>query len=449
MAMEEWNNSAEHAADADRAMEKASVQEQHVSRGRTLAGGIVIGFLTGVIAAGGVFAFGRIRAGATEGSAQASYLEEAGSLLSSYRFDRKGSGNSAINAESEAKLMLLEQFIDQYYYDEVSIEAKQDGMYKGLLASLDDVYSEYYTAEEMKDLTEELSGQYCGIGAYVSEQKDGDYCAISGIIKNTPAEAAGLISGDIIYKVDDESMRGLELHDVVKRIKGEEGTTVHITILREGEPDYLELDLVRAKIDAPTVESEMLENDIGYLQITEFDEITTGQFETEFQSLKDAGMKAMILDLRDNPGGSVSTVTAIAEYLLPEGLIFYQKDKYDKVTEYRCKGADFDLPLVVLVNEYSASASEILSGAIKDAGIGTLVGEQTYGKGVVQTMFSLRDDSAVKITVADYYTRGGNNINKVGIEPDVVCELDADLYLEDGTDTQLEKAKEILKGEID
>ena len=421
-------------------------EEKKLSRGRILTGGIIIGFLAGVIAAGGVFAFGMIRANATEGTGTESHLNEAGdlagSLLSSYRFGNSGNRESAINAESEAKLMLLEQFIDQYYYDEVSIETKQDGMYKGLVASLDDVYSEYYNVEEMKELTEELTGTYCGIGAYVSEEKDSEYCAISGIIKGTPAEAAGLISGDIIYEVDGENMRGMELHEVVKRIKGEEGTVVHITFIRNGE--NLEVDLTRAMIDAPSVSSEMLDDGIGYLQITGFDEITTGQFETEFSALKEAGMKAMILDLRDNPGGSVSTVTAIAEYFLPEGLIFYQQDKYDKITEYKCKGTDFGIPLVVLVNEYSASASEILSGAIKDAGIGTLVGTTTYGKGVVQTMFSLRDGSGLKVTVADYYTRNGNNINKIGIEPDVECELDTDLYLEEGVDTQLEKAKEII-----
>ena len=192
----------------------------------------------------------------------------------------------------------------------------------------------------------------------------------------------------------------------------------------------------------------MLDDGIGYLQITEFDDVTIEQFNENFNSLKEQGMKGLIIDLRGNPGGSVTTVCAVAEQLLPEGLIFYMEDKNGERTEYTCKGADFDLPLVVLVNEYSASASEILSGAIKDAGIGKLVGKKTYGKGIVQNVIGLEDGSAIKITIANYYTRNGNDIHLKGIEPDVEVELDSDAYLEDKTDTQLDKAIEVLKGDM-
>jgi carboxyl-terminal processing protease len=192
----------------------------------------------------------------------------------------------------------------------------------------------------------------------------------------------------------------------------------------------------------------MLEDGIGYLQITEFDDVTVGQFKENMASLREQGMKGLIVDLRGNPGGSVTSVCAIAEQFLPEGLVFYMEDKNGERTEYPCKGADWDLPLVVLVNEYSASASEIFSGAVKDAGIGKLVGKKTYGKGVVQNLIPLEDGSAIKITVANYYTRNGNDINLKGIDPDVEADLDSEAYLEDKTDTQLNKAIEVLKEEM-
>jgi carboxyl-terminal processing protease len=217
---------------------------------------------------------------------------------------------------------------------------------------------------------------------------------------------------------------------------------VVLTVIRGGET--IDFELKRAQVNTPTVESEMKDDGIGYLQITEFDDVTIEQFTENFNSLKEQGMKGLIIDLRGNPGGSVTTVCAVAEQLLPEGLIFYMEDKNGEREEYTCPGADFNIPMVVLVNGYSASASEILAGAIQDAGIGTLVGTQTYGKGIVQNLYPLGDGSAIKITIADYYTRNGRNIHKVGIEPDQVLEFDKDLYEKDKTDNQLEKAKEIL-----
>ena len=355
------------------------------------------------------------------------------------------SSQGAVNDDTVSKLRALEQYIDYYYYksSEVTDEDKADGMYKGLLNSLNDVYSCYYTPEEYQTLQNQISGIYYGIGAYVSKDVETGACAISGIIKSSPAEAAGLMEGDIIYKVNGEDMTGLELDEVVSKIKGEEGTKVTLTLIRNGET--MDVELTRARVNAPTVDSQMLEDGIGYLQITEFEDVTTDQFNENFAALKEQGMKGLIIDLRGNPGGNVSTVCAVAEQLLPKGLVFYMEDKNGEKTEYPCKGADFDLPLVVLVNEYSASASEILAGAVKDSGIGTLVGRKTYGKGVVQNVLPLSDGSAIKLTVANYYTRGGNDINLKGIEPDVEVELDTEKYLEDKTDTQREKAIEILK----
>ena len=389
--------------------------------------GMLTGILVAVIAVGIFFAL-------TGGSGQIA-VQSSGA-------------DSAVNRESVNKLSVLEQYLDHYYYksSEITREDKETGIYKGLFESLGDVYSCYYTPEEYKSLAEQTQGVYYGIGAYVSQDVETGICAISGVIRNSPAEAAGLMEGDLIYKVDGEDMSGLELDEVVSHIRGDEGSEVTLTLVRDGEE--IEVVLTRGKVDTPTVESEMRDDGIGYLQITEFDDVTVGQFAENFEQLKEQGMKGLIIDLRGNPGGSVTSVCAVAEHLLPEGLIFYMEDKDGNRTEYTCEGADFDLPLVVLVNEYSASAAEILSGAIKDSGIGKLVGKKTFGKGIVQDVISLQDGSAIKLTIANYYTRGGNDIHLKGIEPDVEAELDADAYLEDKTDTQLDKAVEMILEEM-
>ena len=399
------------------------------NRMRGFIPGLIVGVVASVIAVGIYFAVSR----------------GAGAPLAS---GATVNPNAALDDEAIEKLNVLEEYIDYYYYksSEVTKEDRQNGMYRGLFESLGDVYSCYYTPEEYQQLVEETQGVYFGIGAYVSKDVETGATVISGVIKNSPAEAAELMEGDIISKVDGEDMAGLELDEVVSHIRGPEGTKVTLTLIRNGET--LEVELTRAQVNTPTVESEMKEDGIGYLQITEFDDVTVNQFTENFNSLKEQGMKGLIIDLRGNPGGSVDTVCAVAKQLLPQGMIFYMEDKDGKRTEYTCDGADFDLPLVVLVNEYSASASEILSGAIKDAGIGKLVGKKTYGKGIVQSVIGLGDGSAVKLTIANYYTRNGNDIHLKGIEPDVEVELDSDAYLEDKTDTQLDKAIEVLKEEM-
>ena len=393
--------------------------------------GVLVGILVAIIAFGILFA-----------------VTGSGGGLSGAVSSYAGADGSAVNEESINKLSVLEQYIDYFYYksSEITEEEKENGMYKGLFESLGDVYSCYYTPEEYKILEEQTQGVYYGIGAYVSQDVETGFCAISGVIKNSPAEEAGLMEGDIIYKVDGEDMAGLELDEVVSNIRGEEGSEVTLTLVRDGK--NMEVTLTRARVNTPTVDSEMLQDGIGYLQITEFDDVTTEQFNENMAQLKADGLKGLIIDLRGNPGGNVTTVCAIAEQLLPEGLIFYMEDKDGNKTEYKCDGADFDLPLVVLVNEYSASAAEILSGAVKDAGIGKLVGKKTFGKGIVQNVIPLEDGSAIKLTIANYYTRGGNDIHLKGVEPDVEVDLDTDAYLDDGTDTQLDKALEVLMEEM-
>jgi carboxyl-terminal processing protease len=356
------------------------------------------------------------------------------------------SGAQSVTDESvNEKLGVPEDIIDEYYWQDVDEQTLEDGVYKGLLDSLDDPYSVYYTTDELIALQEQTEGVYYGIGAYISQDTESGYVKISGIIKNTPAEESGLEAGDYIYQVDGEDMYDKDSSYVVSKIKGEENTYVTITIIREGDTEPIDISVQRRKIESPTVEYEMYDNGMAYIQITEFDLVTTSQFEEAYEQAKADGMQGLIIDLRGNPGGNLSTVCEIARDILPKGLIVYTEDKYGKREEYTCDGKnEIQVPLVVLTNGNSASASEILAGAIKDYGIGKLVGTTTYGKGIVQKVINLYDGTAVKLTVSSYFTPAGNNIHKIGIEPDVEVEFDADLYKEDGTDNQLEKAKEVL-----
>ncbi|MBD5458683.1 MAG: S41 family peptidase [Lachnospiraceae bacterium] len=350
-----------------------------------------------------------------------------------------------VNDDSIAKLEAIEEVIGKYYYQEEDINTDDmiEGMYAGIVDSLGDPYSVYYTAEEWKQMMQDTEGIYYGIGAYISLDKTTGFGKINGVIENTPAQDAGLRENDIIYEIDGESAQGLDLTEIVSRIKGEEGTTVHLTIYREGESDYLEMDVVRRQIESPTVNYEMLENDIGYIQITEFDDVTVNQFNEAMKEIQKADAAALILDLRSNPGGSLSAVVDISRQLLPEGLIVYTEDRSGERVEYSCDGDhEIRIPLVVLVNGNSASASEILAGAIKDYEKGVLVGTTTFGKGIVQRILPLTDGTALKLTVSAYYTPKGNNIHNIGIEPDIVCEFDSDAYYDDGIDNQLEQGIE-------
>lgn len=351
-----------------------------------------------------------------------------------------------VNDESLEKIEILENMIEVYYHEDVSDEVLRQGMYEGILASLEDPYSEYYSPEEFQAIMEQTEGIYYGIGAYISTNTETGLTMVSGLIPNTPAAESGLLPGDQIYKVNGEDVTGLTSEKVVMKIKGEENTQVTLTIIREGEMDTLDFTITRKKIESPTITYEMYEGNIAYIGIMEFDEITLPQFEEALQKAKDEDMKGLILDLRDNPGGNLDTVNEIARLLLPEGLIVYTEDKYGERVEYKCDGKnEIQVPLVVLVNGNSASASEILAGAIKDYQKGTILGTTTYGKGIVQKIMGLEDGSAVKITVSSYFTPNGINIHKIGVEPDEVLELDVDRFLEEGYDNQLERALEILR----
>ena len=331
-----------------------------------------------------------------------------------------------------AKIPLVEEYIRTYYLESEDIEEGQleTGAAKGMMKALNDPYSEYYTEEEYNSLLEQTSGVYGGIGAYISLDKDTGIPMISGVFDDSPAARAGLVAGDLIYEVDGTDSTQMTTSEVVALVKGPEGTTVIMKVLREGKTDLLEVEVDREIINAPTVNAEMLDERIGYLQITQFDTVTPDQFSEALEDLKSQGMKGLILDLRDNPGGRLQTVVDIADDLLGEGLITYTMTKSGYREEFTSDEASIlDIPLVVLINGNSASASEILAGAIRDHGAGTLIGEKTFGKGIVQTTYSLWDGSAVKLTMARYYTPNGDFIHGVGIEPDIKVSLpkDADL----------------------
>ena len=339
----------------------------------------------------------------------------------------------------DAKVQELNQYIEKYYLFDYEDEDVENGIYKGLMAGLGDVYTGYYTPEEYASFMEASNGSYSGIGAMMQQDYTTGIITVVRVFDGSPSAEAGLQSGDILYMVEGEEVTGIDLSLVVSELKGEEGTPVQISILRE--TDILEMTLTRRSIQVPTVESRMIDEEIGYIAITEFDDVTEDQFTTALGSLESQGMKKLIIDLRDNGGGLVDVTCAILDRLLPEGLIVYTEDKYGNRQEETSDAENyFAGDMAVLVNENSASASEIFAGAIKDYGVGTLIGTQTFGKGIVQSLFPLEDGSAVKITVSRYYTPSGNNIHEVGITPDIIVEADRESL----EDVQLLKAIEVL-----
>ncbi len=333
-----------------------------------------------------------------------------------------------------------------YFEEDIDTDLMHENIYKAIVDSLGDPYAAYYTAEELDDMMTDSEGTYYGIGSYVSMDSETGYAKLSGIFKNSPAEEAGLRDGDLIIETDGENLAGLTLDEVTARIKGPEGTTVELTIYREGEDSYLYFTVERRKVENQTVSFEMKENGIGYIQITEFDDVTLNQFKNAYSDLNTQGMKAMILDLRSNPGGNLDTVLDIAREMLPEGVITYTLDKSGNREDYTCEGkSPITIPVVILVNGYSASASELLTGAMHDYGLATVIGTNTYGKGIVQSIYPLTDGSGIKLTTSRYYTPNGVCIHETGIAPDVEVEFDSEAYYaEESVDNQLEYAIDYL-----
>ena len=387
--------------------------------------GVLVGIVTGAVIITGVWV--------------------AANAVSAAFFKGNFATESTSRSDMEHKLDRLNALIEKYYLyeDEIDKDALVEGIYSGYAGALGDPYTEYYDEQEAKELFETTNGEFFGIGASMSKQLGTDEITIVNVYEDSPADKAGLKSGDILYKVDEHETAGYELDTVVSWIKGEKGTSVVLHVLRDGKE--VEVTAVRDKIEVQTVAYEMKEDQIGYIAVSEFDSVTYHQFETALEDLEKQGMKGLVIDLRNNPGGNFDTVTDMLKLLLPEGVIVSTKDKEGNVEEVTCDGAnEFDKPLAVLVNQYSASASEIFSGAVQDYGIGEIVGMTTYGKGVVQQLMDLGDGTCLKMTIAEYYTPNGRSINGKGVEPDVEVEYEYDENNPEA-DTQLEKALEVVK----
>lgn len=365
---------------------------------------------------------------------------------------QESKGELHVNLDAvEEKISQMEGIVNEYYLDEIDTQEVENQIYKGMIEGLGDDYAEYYTEEELAKVQESNSGVYNGIGVALTQDAETGIVTVVSCYEGTPAWEAGVLAGDVIYAVDDVEVTGKDLTETVARIKKNDKDTVKLTVARDGESDYLEFDVERDDVEVPTVSCEMLNEQVGYIAISSFDQVTEEQFLEAKEELEEQGMEKLIVDLRNNLGGVLDTVCNILDEMLPEGIIVYTEDKNGERTEYKSDGEhSFDLPLVVLVNEYSASASEIFAGAVKDYGIGTLVGTTTYGKGIVQRLFSLPDGTAVKMTIAKYYTPDGNDIHKVGIEPDVEVKLDDSLrqksVISKEEDNQIQKALEVLEG---
>lgn len=363
-----------------------------------------------------------------------------------------GKDGTVLDSESVTKINELAAYIDLYYYDDIDAEALKNGLYAGLVDGVEDKYSTYYTAEEYQQSQVGMTGKYYGIGAGLTQDTSTMVVSVTKVYEGTPSEEAGLLVEDVILSVDDVDATSMEVTELVQLIRGEEGTTVHLEVYRPKTGESLSFDVERANVTLPSVASEMLTEKIGYIRIESFETDTAHQFETALAELEGLGMQSLVVDLRYNGGGLVDSVVQILDDILPEGLLVYTEDKYGNRQEYKSSGdTHFDCPLVVLVNQDSASASEIFAGAIKDYGYGTLIGTTTFGKGIVQSVFKLSDGDAVKLTTAKYFTPNGNYIHGVGIEPDIELEYE---YLDpEGEsyemqyDNQIQKAIEVLSGE--
>lgn len=332
---------------------------------------------------------------------------------------KKTAESNILTNKTVKKIDELMSYIDLYYNDDCDEDDIRNAIYAGTLEGLGDPYSVYYTADEYKDMQISTSGKYYGIGAALGQDAKTKEVTISKVYEGTPAEEAGLRDGDQIVKVNDTVSTSEELSDLVQKIRGEEGTTVHLKIYRASTKKTFEVDVERKNVELPSITSKMLDGGIGYIQISEFQSETEEQFKSALADLKKQGMKSLIVDVRSNPGGLITAAANILDQILPEGTVVYTEDKYGKREDYTSDSKCLKCPIAVLVNENSASASEIFAGAIKDYNYGTLIGTKTFGKGIVQTVFPLEDGDAVKITTAKYYTPKGNYIHGVGIEPDI------------------------------
>lgn len=359
------------------------------------------------------------------------------------------SASSSSDDKLTKSLKNIKSILKKYYLNDIDEDKAIDGAIEGYVSSLGDQYTEYIPKDEMEDYTQNLMGNYVGIGIYMSQNTKDNTIVVLTPIKYSPAEEAGILPGDIIKKINDVEYTGENMTAAANNIKGAEGTKVKLEIQRGQEIKTFEI--TRKKITTNPVIAEKLDNNIGYLEVTSFDENTAENFKSKYEELKAQGIDSLIIDLRNNGGGLVEEALKIADYIVPKGkelLVTVDKDGKEKVEKSK-EDVLIDMPIVVLVNKNSASSSEILAGALKDLNEATIVGTTTYGKGVIQQFLTLRDGSGLKVTVEEYYTPNRTKINGVGIEPNEKIELPETitnpLTVERKDDTQLQKAIELLK----
>ncbi|MBR3833117.1 MAG: S41 family peptidase [Lachnospiraceae bacterium] len=368
-----------------------------------------------------------------------------------YEIRKKSDSDSSpiYDKEVEDKVEEINGYIDAYFYFETDENLQEEAIYDGILAGLDDPYSVYYTEEEFADLMEENSGEYVGVGAVVTQGADKSVTIVRPI-PGSPAEEAGLMAEDIVVQVGDVEIVDQDLSTVVDMIRGEEGTTIYIKVYRPSINDYIEFDVTRRVVENVTVYAEVLEDNIGYIQVQQFYENTDEEFIEAIKDMQSKDVKGIIVDVRDNPGGLLTSVVNMCDFIMDEGPILTTKDKTGRVIQQYDSTAEesLDIPMVVLVNGNSASASEIFAGALKDTGKAELVGTTTFGKGIVQSVLPLSDGTAIKLTVAKYFTPAGHDIHEAGIEPDYVVELpdgmESAVNVKREEDVQLDKAIDII-----
>ena len=341
------------------------------------------------------------------------------------------------------------KIIDEKFLGDIDEEKVKQETIRGYIKGLDDPYTEYMTKEEMEEFTSDVMGNFTGIGIYLTKDIEKNAIIVISPIKDTPAHKIGILPGDIITKVDGVSYTGEQLTEASNKIKGEVGSKVTLEILRDNKT--LTFEVIRENIKVNHVESKLLENNIGYIEFNSFDDGCSKEFKNKLEELKKQDIKGLIIDIRGNGGGLVDEALDIADYIVEKDktlLITVDKNQNEQITKSKIDTI-IDVPVILLMNETSASASEILAGALKDNGKATIVGEKSYGKGVIQELLTLKDGSGLKITTNEYYTPNHNKINKIGITPDVEVvlsdELKEKLVLEEKEDTQLQKAIEILK----